>query len=80
MFPASSAAANVRSPIPVAAASRHDSTADAHATPMLVPKTRIRFSSPPASLARSLGAALNVALLLGAMNSRARRRTPPARS
>src|SRR6516225_11073949 len=43
---ASSGAASVRLPTPVSASSRHDSTAEAPATPMLVPNTRIRLRRP----------------------------------
>jgi len=62
-----SAASSRAALIPVNAASRHDNTADAPATPTLVPNTRIRLSRPPASPMRSRGAALIVALLFGAM-------------
>src|SRR5215467_5375328 len=56
-------------PEPVWAASRQASSADAAATPMLMPQERITFRSPPASPVRDAGAAATTALLLGEMNN-----------
>ena len=56
-------------PEPVATASRHASSEDAAATPMLMPSERITLRRPPASPVRLAGAAAMIALLLGEMNN-----------
>src|SRR5215831_275874 len=56
-------------PEPVRTASRHTSSEDAAATPILMPHERTTFRSPPASPVRDAGAAATTALLLGEMKS-----------
>ena len=56
-------------PDPVRTASRHARSAEAPATPTLMPQQRTRLISPPASPVSDAGAALMMALLLGERKS-----------